>query len=247
MKFSNGDIPSLVNEDPIFVYSQGCMAGGFDHGDCIAEQFTVKTEHAAFAVIMNARYGWGVAGGTNGPSQHFHRQFLDAIYGEEIPELGKANQDSKEDNLYRIQGSCMRWCYYQLNLFGDPTLTFIGESNSPPEPPEKPSGSASGKINVDYTFTSTTTDTDGDEIYYKWSWGDGTFSNWQGPYTSSEEINIDHNWTKRGSYEIKVKARDEHRDESDWSEPFTIEVKGFSFIQWLLELLQQIFSLLFNR
>ncbi|MFC1476143.1 hypothetical protein ACFLQW_03985 [Candidatus Zixiibacteriota bacterium] len=36
--------------------------------------------------------------------------------------MGRANQDSKEDNLYRIDEPAMRWSYYQLNLFGDPTV-----------------------------------------------------------------------------------------------------------------------------
>ena len=118
--------PSLSNSDPHFVYSQGCMSGGFDHGDCIAEYFTIKTDNAAFAVIMNARYGWGVRGSTDGASQRYHRQFWDAIFGEEILEIGKANHDSKEDNINRIRQPCMRWCYYQTNLFGDPTLLNIG-------------------------------------------------------------------------------------------------------------------------
>ena len=243
MKLDNSDVSSLNNEDPIFVYSQGCMAGGFDNGDCIAEYFTVKTDDAAFAVIMNARYGWGVVGSTDGPSQRFHREFLDAIYSEGIPELGKANQDSREDNLYRIGHSCMRWCYYQLNLFGDPTLTFISDANTPPETPIKPSGNLQGKINVDILFTSSASDVDGDDLYYKWSWGDGTYSDWLGPYSSGEDVTASHNWSKRGSYDIKVKVRDEHRDESDWSEPLSISIKGFSFLQWLLDLIQAIFNL----
>jgi hypothetical protein len=40
--------------------------------------------------------------------------------------LACANQDSKEDNLYRINEECMRWCYYEINLFGDPTVSFPG-------------------------------------------------------------------------------------------------------------------------
>jgi hypothetical protein len=249
MKLGNSDVAGLTNGDPCFVYSQGCMAGGFDdpeENDCIAEYFTVKTNAAAFAGIWNARYGWGVSGSTDGPSQKYHREFLDAIFGEDIPELGKANQDSKEDNLYRLSGHCMRWCYYQLNLFGDPILTFSDTDNHPPDQPSMPSGAAQGKIRIDYTFTTSATDTDGDDLYYKWSWGDGTFSDWMGPFSSSEEIEVSHNWTKRGSYEVMVKVRDEHRRESSWSDSFTITLSGFPFLQWLLELIQELFSLFFS-
>ena len=40
--------------------------------------------------------------------------------------LGGANQDSKEDNIHLINDSCMRWCYYELNLFGDPSVNVRG-------------------------------------------------------------------------------------------------------------------------
>jgi len=120
----------LANEDPCFIYTQGCYAGGFDTSDaeCMAEMLTVKAEHGAFAAIMNARYGWCEAyahpSTADGASQRFNREFWDAVFNpaEDKPELGRANQDSKEDNLYRINDGAMRWCYYQLNLFGDPSV-----------------------------------------------------------------------------------------------------------------------------
>ena len=228
MKMINEDVVSLNNNPLCFIYSQGCMAGGFDDPDdydCIAEYHTVKTDYAAFAVIMNARYGWGVVGSTNGPSQHFHRQFLDAIYGEGIPQIGKANQDSKEDNLARLNGACMRWCYYQLNLFGDPTLTMYEKPNNLPTTPSKPTGVERGKIGMKYSFSTIADDADNDLLYYKFDWGDGSTSDWLGPYNPGEEITALHNWSKFGNYKIQVKARDEHRAESDWSEPTTIKIR----------------------
>jgi hypothetical protein len=53
------------------------------------------------------------------------------VFGENKREMGRANHDSKEDNLFMIQRSCMRWCYYETNLFGDPAVTFW---NAPPMP-----------------------------------------------------------------------------------------------------------------
>jgi hypothetical protein len=247
MKMVNDDIPSLTNDNPCFIYSQGCMAGGFDNPDgydCIAEYFTVKTENAAFAVIMNARYGWGVVGSTDGPSQRYHREFWDAVFGEHILEIGKANQDSKEDNLHRITGSCMRWCYYQLNLFGDPALSFFISDNHPPEKPARPSGLQAGKVGNEHHYDSTSEDCDGDILYYKWDFGDGTFSEWLGPYSSNEEVQVSHIWTKIGRYLVKVKVRDEHRAESDWSDPLPVRMPvlpTFPFLQVLIQLLQNLF------
>lgn len=249
MKMDNSDVSSLSNSDPCFVYSQGCMAGGFDNDDCIAEYFTVKTDNAAFAVIMNARYGWGVKGSTDGPSQHFHRQFWDAVFGESIPEIGKANHDSKEDNLNRINGGCMRWCYYQTNLFGDPTLTFYTSENNDPNKPARPSGETRGSVGEIYVFTSSTTDVDNDRLYYKWDFGDGTFSEWLGPYDSGEEVNVSHEWSKIGIYQVKVKARDEHRAEGDWSEPLSLKMpmyNQFPLLRLLFEFLEKCFPQIFS-
>ena len=148
-----------------------------------------------------------------------NKKFIDK---EEITEIGKANQDSKEDNLYRVHKACMRWCYYQLNLFGDPTLSFYNAVNSPPNKPDRASGLSSGRPGVEYEYTTRTTDVDGDKVYYKWSWGDGTFSEWLGPFNSGEIVSAIHSWPETGRYKIKVKARDVYRDESDWSDPFIV-------------------------
>lgn len=84
MKLFNSDVQNLNNDKYFFVSSQGCMAGGFhwDQDDCIAEYLTVKTSHGAFASIMNACFGWGKYNSTDGPSQHFDREFWDALYSE---------------------------------------------------------------------------------------------------------------------------------------------------------------------
>jgi len=133
LKINKTSIPMLFsNEDACFIYSQGCMAGQFDGFDvggpsqdfyCWAECMNVLMDGGAFAEVMNARYGWG-DWGTDGPSQRFNREFWDAVFNpdENKPQLGRANQDSKEDNVYRIDESCMRWCFYELTLFGDPTV-----------------------------------------------------------------------------------------------------------------------------
>ncbi|MCK4341866.1 MAG: hypothetical protein KAY37_09115 [Phycisphaerae bacterium] len=127
MKLYNSDITTLLtNNDLCFVYSQTCSAGHFDGTDCWAETANIKTDYGAFAVVMNARAGWGDWNTTDGASQRFNREFWDAVFNpaENMPELGRANQDSKEDNLYRINQDYMRWITYELTVFGDPTLAF---------------------------------------------------------------------------------------------------------------------------
>jgi hypothetical protein len=129
MKLYDSDIMSdLTNADHCLVYSQTCLAGHFDGTDCWAEYMNIKTNYGAFAVIMNARYGFGKFNSTDGASQRFNREFWDAIFNpaEGKTRLGPANTDSKEDNIYRIGDDYMRWVYYELTLFGDPTVSFKG-------------------------------------------------------------------------------------------------------------------------
>lgn len=129
MKLRNLYVYSLINDKYFFMYATGCDGGYFDATfDCFAEYVTIKTDHAAFATIMNARYGWGAWDITDSASQRFHREFWDAVFGEDKSEIGKANQDSKEDNLWRIGEECMRYTYYELNLFGDPSVDLLNHS-----------------------------------------------------------------------------------------------------------------------
>ncbi|MGA2671012.1 MAG: C25 family cysteine peptidase [Dehalococcoidia bacterium] len=131
MKMVNSDVDNLTNDELYFIgYSQGCYSGSFDNRDdsgyytdydCIAEHLTTQP-HGAVAFIANSRYGWGAGGSTDGPSQHYDREFWDAVFGEDILNIGIANQDSKEDNAGRVGDEIERWCYYEINLFGDPEL-----------------------------------------------------------------------------------------------------------------------------
>jgi len=121
-------------------------------------------------------------------------------------------------------------------------VKFGAFGNQRPKTPSRPSGNASGKANDEYTYTTSTLDPDGDYIYYQWDWGDGTTSEWYGPYLSSEICNASHTWTSKGNYEIKVKAKDSNGAESDWSDPLSITMPySYEPILQFLELLFQRF------
>ncbi len=112
-------------------YTQGCYDGSFDNrstevgqygDDCFIEKFSVGMRNGFVAFLANSRYGWGSGGNTNGASQHFHREFVDAIFDEDITIIGRTNQDSKEDAAPWINWGAIRWCFYEVNLFGDPLM-----------------------------------------------------------------------------------------------------------------------------
>ncbi|MBN1163072.1 MAG: T9SS type A sorting domain-containing protein [Candidatus Krumholzibacteriota bacterium] len=109
------------------VYSYGCYTGAFDVNDCIAEEM-VTIDHFAVAFLGNSRFGWFTEGTTNGPSHHFQREFVDAMFSEGYTTLGGANQRSKDETVPFVdlpdeyEPGAHRWCFYCLNLLGDPAL-----------------------------------------------------------------------------------------------------------------------------
>ncbi|KYK23709.1 hypothetical protein AYK21_02190 [Thermoplasmatales archaeon SG8-52-2] len=109
----------------------------------------------------------------------------------------------------------------------DETISAKPGTSTPPEIPEQPEGPAEGVVGIEYDFTTRTTDPENDNIYYRFDWGDGTFSNWLGPYPTGDTVTGSHSWEYGGNYEIRVKARDDNGSkETTWSAPFPIYIAG---------------------
>jgi len=138
MKMYNDDITNAnfsqangVNHNYTIVYTHGCMCGGFDVSDCIAERM-VGIDNFAVAFVGNSRYGWFNQGTTDGPSQHLHREFMDAIYRDSLYHIGMAHLKSKMETAPYVvidtggagefEPGATRWCFYDNNVLGDPMM-----------------------------------------------------------------------------------------------------------------------------
>jgi hypothetical protein len=118
------------------------------------------------------------------------------------------------------------WILTEYNNQNNPSRFYsIGSevSTQPLIKPQKPSGTINGQAGTEYTYTTVTTDPQSN-LYYMWNWGDGNISGWYGPFGSNIVASASHVWTTKGTYEIKVKARDERNLESDWSDPLSISI-----------------------
>jgi len=104
------------------------------------------------------------------------------------------------------------------------TKCFYG--NNQPATPEIPQGSTSKKTGQESSYSTSTTDPDNDKIRYGWDWdGDGTVDEWTILYDSGETISLLHSWAKAGTFNIKVKAKDEIGRMSSWSDSLKVTVK----------------------
>ena len=116
-----------------------------------------------------------------------------------------------------------------------------------PSIPLSPLGPPTGKAGVSHEYKTSTIDPNNDPVYYQFDWGDGTVSNWLGPYASGEEISGFHTWQDKGRYEIKVKAKDENGLKTAWSDKTITsmpKIKQTNSNLWLR--IQNIFPQLFT-
>lgn len=108
--------------------SAGCICGAFDDSDCIMEKM-VSIENFAVAVIGNSRYGWFNEGQTEGPSQHLHREMMDALYHEQMNHIGQAFMETKIQTAPWVtapgqwEEGALRWNFYDINILGDPAMS----------------------------------------------------------------------------------------------------------------------------
>ncbi len=169
MKMYNSDITTSnftndgVSRGYVIGYSQGCYNGSFDNrgtgggysGDCFGEKIT-SIATAEVAAVANSRYGLYSPGNTNGASQYFDREFYDAIFGEDLTMIGDANGDSKSDNAgFIAQSNGLRYCCYELNVFGDPTMdiwTEVPTDISAIYPPSLPLGATQVTVTTDAPY-----------------------------------------------------------------------------------------------
>lgn len=101
--------------------------------------------------------------------------------------------------------------------------TIVISSNHEPDKPTI-SGPSSGRIGKSYVYTSTGTDSDNDQVYYYFDWGDGTNTDWKGPYNSGQTASESHSWSTQGTFSIKVKTKDSKDFESVWSDPLQVSM-----------------------
>ncbi len=160
------------------------------------------------------RYGWDWNGNNTVDewTTEFYPSGATANISHSWNTSGTYNVKVKAEDMYGAQST----------FSSAKKVVIVAIDNNPPEKPDAPTGATFCKIGTSYSYSASTTDSDGDQIYYIFDWDDGTNSEWTGPYNTEQTISMSHIWDVKGTYQIKVKAKDEHGEESEWSDPLPI-------------------------
>ncbi len=214
-----------LNDDyPAIIFADACSNSDTD--DLNIGQAMLKRGGVGFLGATKVAYGMPAWNDPyDGSSQSLDCFFTTHVTSGEYTQ-GAAHQWSLRE-MYT--NGLWYYSYYEMfewgALWGNPDLTMGSVTTSDaPYTPSKPTGPNHGVRNVEYTFSTATTDPNGDQIYYMFGWGDGTSSEWLGPYTSGLTISSSHSWSELGNYDVKVKAKDVNGATSDWSQPLTISI-----------------------
>ena len=126
-----------------------------------------------------------------------------------------------------------------VGSWSEPYMVRIGDL-----PPSDPTvnGPINGTIWYSYEFSFSSDDQESDSIFYYIDWGDGTVSDWIGPYDSGDIVNKIHKWNTQGTYNIRIKAKDMFDKESNWSDnhimTITVETEEIILIGLVKELVE---------
>lgn len=223
--FVNTDTCPYLNDDyPAIIFADACSNSDTDYVNI--GQAMMKQGGVGFVGSNKVALGCpGWSGPMSGSSQSMDYYFTSCCTS------GDYTQGAALEWSLRQMYTNNLWSYVKYEMFewgsiwGNPDLTMGTVSTSdPPATPSTPVGPTHGTRNNEYTYSSSSTDPNNDQIYYMFNWGDGTSSEWLGPYTSGLTISAMHAWTTIGDYSVKVKAKDINGATSDWSAPLTVSI-----------------------
>jgi hypothetical protein len=105
------------------------------------------------------------------------------------------------------------------------TVTINRPPNDPPKKPSLPNGPNHAETDDVQEFSVQTDDPNNDDIRYGWDWdGDETIDEWTAYAPSGVLTSIYHEWTKAGSYTVRVQAEDNKGARSEFSDGITVVI-----------------------
>jgi len=228
------------NTKPFFIIDLGCHCGDFDSGnDGVLDTMLFDSNQTlAFGCLFATGYTWGGFDSTNSSdalqTKLFWDYFFDIVNNSQSTnnwQLGKGLAWSKD-----IMAPTLNWTTSSAPgnwrgtiedrlLFADPAqlLRSPREVNRPPY-------FTTMKWSLDTGLIISAKDPEGEDVFYMIDWGDGTITQWLGPYDSGMEKTFTHTWSAPGDYSIRARAKDFGGARSDWTDPLLVHIPNASLI-----------------
>ena len=224
--FVNTDTCTSLNDAyPSIIFANACSNS--DPSEVNLGQSMLKRGAVGFVGATNVALGCpGWTNPNSGSSQSLDYYFTSDVTSGEYSQ-GAALQRSLRQMYTNNLWDSVRYEMFEWGaLYGNPDVTLsCAGSNIPPVQPSQPTGPMGGIILENYTFcVNTPDDPDGTVIFLRWDWGDGTFSDWSGPYGEGVQVCADHSWNNPGNYSVRVQAKDINGSFSSWSVPLIITI-----------------------
>ncbi len=166
--------------------------------------------HNATNVSIHTRVSW-LGGDPDGNNTVWYDVYLGVNDDLKLVSANQSQTSYDPGTLYYTTNYSWRiiaWDKFDVSTKG-PIWNFSTNvtANHPPYAPVL-SGPSGGGPDIDYNFTIAATDPDGNDIELQINWGDGSITDWLGPYPSSQPQRFNHTWDEFGQYTIKVRVRD---------------------------------------
>jgi hypothetical protein len=143
--------------------------------------------------------------------------------------LFRMNMDMNYDCSYGDLGYAFYWMTLDMSYpeedseWSQAPLVASASANSQPSRPDKPQGSRSGALQKSYNYTALAIDPDGDDLQITFDWGDGSTSQTE-MVKSGTLVQMPHSWSKAGTYQVRVMARDGNDAKSLWSDSKAVKI-----------------------
>lgn len=128
------DVPSLTNTFWPVHMSVACFSGDFDNSydDCLAEEY-IKDDCGAIACMLNDSFGWYSEYDASKYSGDFLEMMFKALFIDGKQHLGELLNQAKSYWVAAAQrDDYYKWCYYEINLLGDPETPCLTQRKSLP-------------------------------------------------------------------------------------------------------------------
>jgi len=220
-----GELDKLNDDKPAIVFSCSCENAHPEYKNLGAELL----KHGAVSFIGASRSAWGTVGWKkveDGGCTSIDYLFSEYLIGEKDT-VGSALYRAKYD--YFSQYAWWDWKSYQnlyvFNLYGDPATSYEAITHfTPPTTPIITQDQSEGIILSNITLSTFSSDIDQHQLFYQWDYGDGTYSDWIGPFEEGKDVNMNLQWNEQGLYTVSVRVKDMAGMESDWSDPIQVKI-----------------------